>query len=148
MPIIDTAAQLRTAFRGATQIHREAEGLLSYSGSIPFDRLREHLDTMREIFQDSMQPIWDRGAGEAANVNADVAALFQGAPAATYEQIGSLRSALIALYQAYNSVFSTLTPITHTVANGHQYAAISLSQLSSLSDEVTAVRDAAAPLRL
>ena len=146
MPIIDKAQVLRGAFLAATQIHAHAVWLAGQSGSIPFDSFSARMDAMRDAWSGGGQPLLDLGT--AATVNLEVGRFFAGTPADTYQSFADLRAALVALYTAYDAVFGSLTPIQHTPGGGHSYAAIPLSSLSALADEISAVITAAAKLKV
>lgn len=144
MPVNDKYQLVRAAIGGAKNIHAQATALQNQAEAIPFGQLRGRLDSMRDSYFNGIQPVVDLGT--AAQVNPVVATFFAGAPANTYSQLEAIETALIALYTAYDTVFDTLTPITHTPAGGHEFAEIPLAQLSSLSDELADVLTAAAPM--
>jgi hypothetical protein len=145
MAVIDKYAAVERAFTAAQQIKNHADFLAAQSGPINFNILRGRLDGMRESYLGGIQPLLS--LGNAAAVNSVVASLYAGTlPANSYTQMQALGTALLALYTAYNDIFATLTPITHTVASGHAYANIPLVQLQTMGDELTAVVAAVTPL--
>jgi hypothetical protein len=145
MAVIDKYSAVERAFSAAKQIKDHADFLAAQSGAINFNILRGRLDAMREHYLNGISPLL--ALGNAAAINPVIASLYAGTlPANSYTQMQALGTALVALYTAYNDIFATLTPITHTVAGGHAYANIPLVQLQTLGDELTAVIAAVTPL--
>ena len=145
MAVIDKYSAVERAFTAARVIKDHADFLAATSGSINFNILRGRLDAMREHYLGGISPLL--AMGNAAAINPVIASLYAGSlPANSYAQMQTLGTALVALYTAYDGIFATLTPITHTIAAGHAYANIPLAQLQTLGDELTAVIAAVTPL--
>ena len=145
MAVIDKYAAVNRAFESARVIKQHADELKATNTAINFNNLRGRLDGMREHYLGGIQPLLNLGT--AAQVNPVIVDLYAGSlPANPYTTMQSLGTALMSLYTAYASIFSSLVPITFTAAAGHAYANIPLSQLATLADELDAVISAVTPL--
>lgn len=147
MAIIDKHDVTKAAFVAVTNIAAMANDLkaMAGAGAIPFNNLRGRLDSMRSSYLNGVQPLLSVGA--AGTVNPVITAFYAGSvPGNPYTAFQAVGTALLALYNAYDVVFDTLTPIVHEPLTGHAYADISVNQLATLGDELDAVIAACAPL--
>ncbi|MDP5216684.1 hypothetical protein Q5Y75_05595 [Ruegeria sp. 2205SS24-7] len=133
MPVIFPDVLVRQAILGVRAINSDAINLRARSSEIEFDNLRAYLDRMRKQYLDTVQPLLDAAQNSASAVNTTVAAHTIGAPADTHAALIQLRSDLEAFYSAYEVVFSKLTHVTFSLAEGHKTASIPLSELASLA---------------
>jgi hypothetical protein len=145
MAVIDKYSNIADSFRAAASIKSLAATLRNWQGPIPFPTLQTHLDSMRGNYAASISLLL--GLGTAAQINPQITTFYTGSlPANPYVAFQDLGTALTAFYTAYVPVFATLTPISFTVANGHTYNDIPLSQLATLTGALDAVISAAAAL--
>lgn len=144
--IYDEYAILKTAFTAAKAINGYAGQLKAQSGPIKSNALASRMDGMRESYNGGIAPLL--AIGSAAAVNAVIGKHYSGTlPASTFAQFQAVGTALTALITAYDGVFSGLPNfVSHSIADGHTFTAISLAQLADLSDELDAVIAAVAPL--
>lgn len=145
MAIIDRYKLLRDARSGASQIKGRASILRNWGpDTISFREIQDSEDMMRGLFVQLVKPALD--FPDHARLNADAAVFFDGLPADFRGALVTLRGSIVAFWQNYLTLYTSIQRDDFTVAAGQQYTMLQKSDLTPLGPDLNAIISAGTAL--